>query len=228
MLREMDFCHEIKAIEETGNFSGYGSVFGVTDAYGDSIAPGAFATSLQTWKTKKQTPAMLWQHDTREPIGVWLNLVEDEKGLYTEGKLSLETQRGREAYSLMKLGALRGLSIGFNVVKSEMDKKGARTLTAIDLWEISPVTFPANQEAQIDTVRMRLMKGEKIRHSDIEGILLQHGLTHKQAREIASHGLASTNLLHEGEAVLIEGARALLERVQAGTRAMASSRGYAG
>jgi len=226
MIRTVDYNFEVKGTEQTGSFSGYASTFHTEDAYGDIMAKGAFSASLQAWKAKGQAPAMLWQHDAREPIGVWLSLIENEKGLLTEGQLNLDTQRGREAYSLLKMGALRGLSIGFNTKREMVDPKTRkRTITEVDLWEISPVTFPANPEARIDHVRMRLMKGEKIRHSDVENILLQHGFSHKQAREIASHGLSATNLLHESEAALIEEAKGLLERVQAGARAMATSCG---
>lgn len=226
MIRTLDLNYEVKGIEQTGSFSGYASTFGTEDAYGDIMARGAFSVSLQTWKTKGQAPAMLWQHKPDEPIGVWLSLIENEKGLLTEGQLNLDTQRGREAYSLLKMGALRGLSVGFNTKSETIDPKTRkRTITEVDLWEISPVTFPANPEAQIDHVRMALERGEKIRHSDIEAILVQHGLSHTQARQIACGGLGATRLLHADEAALVEHAKGLLERVQAGARAMASSCG---
>jgi HK97 family phage prohead protease len=99
-------------------------------------------------------PAMLWQHDAEEPIGIWTEMSEDKNGLKIKGQLSLETTRGKEAHALVKMGALNGLSIGFVSKAWEYDKeKETRTLTEIDLWEVSVVTFPANSKARVTSVK---------------------------------------------------------------------------
>jgi uncharacterized protein len=100
-------------------------------------------------------PAMLWQHDPSEPIGVWTDMSEDKGGLLVKGKLA-DTQRGRDARTLMKLNAINGLSIGFVATgKSWKEEDGisTRILTGIDLWEVSLVTFPANPAARVTSIK---------------------------------------------------------------------------
>lgn len=204
MQKTIDVSYEVREIQNDGVFSGYASVFGNEDSYGDIVAPGAFKKTLTTWRKKKRMPAMLWAHKTDEPIGVWSVMEEDEHGLRTEGQLALKTQRGAEAYELLKINAISGLSIGFNPVKARVDEvSGRRTLNEVDLWETSLVTFPANDEARIGAVRAALRDGRKVRHSDIEEILRREGFSYSQARAIAVSGLAASGLLHEDDAVVV-------------------------
>lgn len=148
------FALQIKATGDDGTVEGYGSVFNVVDNYDDAIAPGAFAASLAAHKAAGTMPAMLWQHDSDEPCGVWTKMVEDAKGLKIKGKLCLDTNCGKEAHALLKMGALNGLSIGFVSKQWAYDRDSeVRTLTEIDLWEVSLVTFPANEKARITNVK---------------------------------------------------------------------------
>ena len=148
------FALQIKATGDDGTVEGYGSVFGVRDNYDDVIAKGAFMDSLKSHKAAGTMPAMLWQHDADKPIGVWTEMVEDEKGLRIKGQLAMETVKGKEAHSLLKMGALNGLSIGFMAKEWAYDRETeVRTLTAIDLWEVSLVTFPANEKARVTNVK---------------------------------------------------------------------------
>lgn len=149
MHDRLDVPFKIKAVSDDGLFSGYGSVFGVIDSYKEVVAPGAFAESLS-----QRTPALLWQHRSGEPIGVYSALREDQTGLYVEGKLALKTARGAEAYELLKMGAISGLSIGFVTRDDSYDRvTGIRTLKKVDLWEVSLVTFPANDAARVSGVK---------------------------------------------------------------------------
>lgn len=144
----------VKAVAGDGVFSGYGSVFDVIDLQNEAVAPGAFSKSLRAWRKDGMMPAMLWMHDAMQPIGIWTKMVEDANGLAVEGKLALRTQQGAEAYELLKMKALTGLSIGYRVVKSVADpKRKARILTEVDLFEVSLVTFPANEQARVDDVK---------------------------------------------------------------------------
>lgn len=148
------FALQIKAAGDDGTVEGYGSVFGVRDNYDDVIAKGAFTQSLKDHKAAGTMPAMLWQHDADKPIGVWTEMVEDEKGLRIKGQLAMETVKGKEAHALLKMGALNGLSIGFVSKEWAYDRETeVRTLTAIDLWEVSLVTFPANEKARVTNVK---------------------------------------------------------------------------
>lgn len=147
--KQLDFPFKVKAVNDDGVFSGYGSVFNVLDAYNEVVVPGAFADSLKT-----RQPALLWQHRSGEPIGVYTDVKEDTVGLHVEGKLALKTARGAEAYELLKMGALNGLSIGFMVRDESYDRvSGISTLKKLDLWEVSLVTFPANDAARVTDVK---------------------------------------------------------------------------
>jgi len=184
--KHIDVPLEIKAINEDGSFSGYGSVFGVKDSYDEIVAPGAFEESI-----KGRMPSLLWQHKSSEPIGVYTSVKEDGVGLYVEGQLALKTVRGAEAYELMKLGAISGMSIGFYTREDSYDNvTGIRTLKKVDLWEVSLVTFPANEAARITGVKEIIEEGKLPSLKDFERFLREAGFSKTQATAVASKGLA--------------------------------------
>lgn len=152
---EMDIAFEYKAEDdEKGMFSGYGSIFGNKDLGNDVVVEGAFAKSIG--KKGAKAVKMLYQHRQDEPIGVFDEIIEDRRGLKVKGRLAMGTQRGREVYELMKMGALDGLSIGYRVDPkgAEYDEKGKRRyLKSVDLMEISAVTFPMNPRARVQAVK---------------------------------------------------------------------------
>jgi len=152
--KTLDFACELKASGDTGTFEGYGSVFSITDRGGDIVAPGAFAETLAAAKTAGRLPAMLWQHRQAEPIGVYTSMEEDTIGLKVAGKLALKTVRGAEAYELMKMGAITGLSIGYRVRDDSWDRvTGVRTIKKADLHELSLVTIPMNDASRVSAVK---------------------------------------------------------------------------
>lgn len=140
------------ATDDTGTFNGYASVFGEPDSFGDTIKPGAFAKTLAERK-KTGGPAMFWNHDPAQPIGVWTDLAEDARGLKVTGRLVTETRGGSEALALLKAGAVNGLSIGFRARSSERGPNGGRVLTDTQLLEISLVSMPAASKARVTSVR---------------------------------------------------------------------------
>lgn len=182
---------EIKSVSETGVFSGYGSVFHNEDSYGDVVRPGAFKKSLAEWAKKGRLPPMLWQHDRREPIGVFTKMVEDEKGLFVEGRLLIDDiPQARAAYALLKEKALGGMSIGYREILIEQDHDEKVTnLLELDLWEVSVVTFPANEEATVDSVKSALASGGLPTLPEFEKFLRDAGFSKSQSVAIASHGL---------------------------------------
>lgn len=180
------FALELKANED-GSVEGYGSVFSVVDSYADIIAKGAFVASISEHKANGTMPAMLWQHDSDKPIGVWTDMVEDEKGLKVKGKLALDTEKGKEAHTLLKMGALNGLSIGFISREWTYDAKtDIRTLTDVDLWEVSLVTFPANKKSRITSVKSGDLPEIKTL-KDAEKTLRDAGFSHDAARALVSN-----------------------------------------
>jgi HK97 family phage prohead protease len=143
---------DISTVTPTGVFEGYASLFGLIDSGRDEVVPGAFATSLA--KRGASGVKMLWQHRAAEPIGQWTSIEEDGRGLRVTGRLNLAVGRAREVLALMRERAVDGLSIGFKAGRSAIDRKtGIRRLYAVDLWEISVVTFPMLPQARITAVK---------------------------------------------------------------------------
>ena len=176
------FALQIKAAGTDGSVEGYGSVFGVRDNYDDVIVAGAFQASLAAHRAAGTMPAMLWQHDETEPIGIWTEIVEDAKGLRMKGMLALDTARGKEAYALLKMGALNGLSIGF-MSKKWSYEGDLRILAEVDLWEVSMVTFPANEAARITSVKSA---DDMSAPKDAERILREAGFSKSDATAFVS------------------------------------------
>lgn len=182
--KHLDFGFEIKAVKEDGTVEGYGSVFGVKDSYADVIQKGAFINSISEHKQAKTMPAMLWQHDAGQPIGIWTDMTEDANGLKLSGKLAMETVKGKEAHALLKMGAINGLSIGFMTKQSSYDEKAEiRTLTEVELWEVSLVTFPANTKARVTQVK----SADEINTlKDAERVLRDSGFSKQDATTFVS------------------------------------------
>lgn len=153
MAREAKFLAQpIARIEPDGAFEGYASLFGIADLGKDVVDRGAFRDSLV--RRGAAGVKMLWQHDPTEPIGRWLELREDSRGLYVRGRLSLAVERAREIHALMRDGAVDGLSIGFRSQRARTEpRSGLRRLQKVDLWEISLVTFPMLPQARVSAVK---------------------------------------------------------------------------
>lgn len=196
-MKTKDFALHVKDVSEEGTFTGYGSIFGNVDSYGEKVIAGAFGESLARHRQEGSKPLMLWQHNPDEPIGVWDDLAEDGKGLKGTGRFVMETARGREAYALLKAGAIRGLSIGYREVEAEPDGN-IRLLKKLDLLEISIVSFPANRRARVEGVKSermeefarRLRDGDPMPIKEFEDILREAGVPKSMAVAIASHGYA--------------------------------------
>ena len=148
----------LKSVSEEGIFTGYASVFNEPDQDNDVILPGAFCQSLQAYTRKQKRPKLLWQHDKETPIGQWLSIEEDGHGLKVTGKLLLQVAKAREVYTLLKEGEIDGLSIGFISEKHQPNQAGGFTIERVNLLEISLVTFPAHQQAQIRMVKRQALE----------------------------------------------------------------------
>jgi HK97 family phage prohead protease len=151
-------------IDDDGTVEGYASLFGEIDAARDMVMPGAFARTLKT-RGIRRVP-MLFQHDPAEPVGVWLELVEDFRGLRARGRLIPEVARGRELLALLRAGAVDGLSIGFRTVKGRVDPASrVRRIIDLDLWEISIVTFPLLAGARVRAAKGSVSSPPKLNYA---------------------------------------------------------------
>lgn len=147
-VKNKDLTFELKASDsETNVLEGYASTFGGDpDSYGDVIEMGAFAKTI---KERGHDIKFLWQHDWNQPIGKIMEIYEDAKGLFIKVRIS-ETTLGKDAMKLIKDKVINKMSIGYSVIKQEWDSSSqTRTLKEIKLYEVSAVTFPANENAII-------------------------------------------------------------------------------
>lgn len=185
--REVKFAPAALAVSEDGRFSGYASLFGKPDLARDMVMAGAFAGSLR--RRGAAGVKMLFQHDPAQPIGVWDEIREDAVGLFVRGRLTIEVERAREVLSLMRAGALDGLSIGFRTVRGRTDPAtGVRRLIEVDLWEISVVTFPLLPEARVAAVKARRGGGLPTIRQFERHLVQDAGLTRSQARTVIGSG----------------------------------------
>ena len=199
--QRLDIPLKIKSLTDTGEFEGYGSVFGVEDSYSDVVVKGAFQKSLASWAEKGRLPSLLWQHKMSEPIGIYTEMKEDDHGLYVKGRLLIDDDPlAKRAYAHAKAGSLGGLSIGYILKDWEYDSsKGVYLLKEIDLWEVSLVTMPANDEARISEVKSLLEKGETPSPTKIERALRDVGFTRSQAKAFMSKGYSAIDSQRDAE-----------------------------
>lgn len=164
-----------------GEFSGYASTFGgVPDSYGDVIGAGAYSASLAAHKAAGTAPVMLWAHDQSRPIGRWLEMREDNIGLFVRGQCNLDTIAGREAHSHITGGDVSGLSIGYRIKEYSVDTEtGIWTLDEVELHEVSVVAIPANRSATITS------------KADLAELLIKSGLPRAAAAKVAAGGFSA-------------------------------------
>jgi HK97 family phage prohead protease len=152
------FSLKIKSVDDTGTFTGLGAAYNNVDLGGDRILPGAFTRTLAAGK---QFP-LLWQHDPSNPIGT-AKVTDTPQGLQVEGTLLLQDPTVLKAYTFMKAGVIKGMSIGFETLQSSMDGD-VRQLKELRLWEISVVTFPMNESATISGVKSLSLSDDEVQH----------------------------------------------------------------
>ncbi len=153
MLQQRGFSLEIKSLNDKGEFSGMASVYGEVDLGGDIVESGAFQKSL---RDRGNTRPLLWRHDA--PIGL-ATLTDSAKALLIDGKLSMGVQAAREAYELLKDGAVKGLSIGYgSIPERTVFKDGIRYLQEVKLYEVSLTPVPMLESAAVTSVKQLLQK----------------------------------------------------------------------
>ena len=154
---------------EPNEFKGRASVFGnIVDSFIPTVIhPGAF---LKTIAEQSNRIKILWQHDSWEPIGIPLSLHEGDGALIIHGRIS-QTQRGTDAVQLMKDGVVDALSIGFDATKFDFEETEDGELTRhvreVRLWEISLVTWGADDKAKITDAASKLFKTDSIPYQDL-------------------------------------------------------------
>ncbi len=217
MKNRRDVALKVKSVDDSGEFEGYGSVFGVKDSYDDIVVKGAFAKSLEEWREKGSYPALLWQHDHSEPIGIYTDIREDDHGLAVKGRLLIDDDPlAKRAHAHMKAGSLSGLSIGYSLPDGyDYDsEKQAFMIRSIDLWEISLVTFPANDEARVQNVKNLILAGETPHESQVERLLRDAGFSRQRAKAFMAQGYKGLIARDANDHDLEEAANQLLKSIK--------------
>ena len=204
ILLHKNFAFKADSVADDGTFTGYGSVFGNVDSYNEVVEPGAFSKSLKDIRDSRDPLPMLWNHNPNEPIGGYTSLEEDARGLKVSGFIMIgEVARAREVHALMKRRVVKGLSIGYYTTNSSYNEKtGIRSLIELDLREVSPVTFPANVEAEVESVKSAiagiLQRGQLPGIKQFEELLREVGFSKSQAAAVANGGLSKLSRSESG------------------------------
>lgn len=217
---------QIKALSDR-EFEGHGSVFKNVDLGGDIVAPGAFKRSLAQHKKAGSLPQMFWMHDPSRVPGKWLDMHEDDHGLKVRGVLA-DTPLGNEVHTLLKMEAVRGLSIGYRTLDQDWTDDGDRVIKEAELWEVSVVSLPMNPLAQVAHVKSQLSAaGEYVpTPREFERILRDVGCSRMVAKTILSKLFDETGLRDAGaplrdadddEARAAMAAKAAMDRILAAT-----------
>jgi HK97 family phage prohead protease len=194
MERKM-FPLELKSLKER-QFEGYLSTFSNVDHGGDIVVRGAFKKTLSAAKKSGGLPPMFWMHQWDKVPGKWLDMSEDDSGLWVKGELA-PTPLGDEMHTLLGMKAVRGMSIGYMVKDRDWDKEGHRLLKEIDLLEGSIVSLAMNPMAKIEAVKSRLSTaGEYVPQMaefkrDLENHLRDVGISQVQAKNMVSKMVAA-------------------------------------
>lgn len=167
---------DIKMDGDSGRFSGYASVFGGVDSYGDTIIKGAFETTLR----RDGKPKMFYGHDAFSgiPIGKWLSAKEDDKGLLVEGELTPGVTLANDVRAALKHGTLDGLSIGGYLKAGDFEQSadGGRVIKKWSrLIEVSVVAFPADSAARVDLSSVKSAIADLETIQDFERLLRDAG-----------------------------------------------------
>lgn len=177
-----------KAVGDGMKFTCYGNVKGNVDHALDRTLDGAYTDSINKHKANGTMPKMFWMHDPYStPVGKWLDMKEDQKGLYLEGEFA-NTEKGRELYELMKMGALDSFSIGYSVIDEKWNQeKGCNDLIKLDIREISVVSFACNEESRLVDIKSRMDDGELPTKRELQEFLRESGLSKRQAERVSNH-----------------------------------------
>jgi len=186
MKQKITIPLQIKALDDR-EFIGHGSMFGNVDLGGDVVMPGAFKRSLAQHRKAESLPQMFWMHDPSRVPGKWTSMGEDEDGLIVKGVLA-DTPLGNEIHTLLKMDAVRGLSIGYSTIDQDYDDDGNRLLKELELWEVSVVSLPMNPLAQVTHAKSQLSEiGEYVPTSrEFERTLRDVGCSQSVAKKILS------------------------------------------
>jgi len=149
-----NFTPEIRAEGDKYLFEGYAVTWDSVDSYESTFKRGAFKKTIEERGGRIK---VLWNHNTDEPIGKIIEIAEDDKGLFVRGLLTKGVSKAEDVFKNLKAGVIDTLSFGFVPLQSR-EIQNIRQITEVKLYEVSPVTFEANETAKITGVREAAQK----------------------------------------------------------------------
>ncbi len=187
---------EAKGDAQAGVISAYLTTFGNNDVVNDIMAKGSLDNYISKFDAASKKLPMFYEHDHTSIIGEWTDLKADEHGVVGTGVLYTETTKGSDVYKLMKRDAVSSVSIGFRSDDFEKNDDGGRTFNHIELVETSVVLNPANDQAQIMSVKS---DDGFIETSALKKHLIEGGLTKAECEALFLNGWKGLKMLRASD-----------------------------
>ena len=188
---------EAKADAPVGTISAYLTTFGNSDVVDDIMAKGSLDSFIAKFNPTAKKLPMFYEHDHTSIIGEWTDLKADGHGVVGTGVLYTETTKGSDVYNLMKRNAVSSVSIGFRSSDFTKNDDGGRTFNEIDLVETSVVLNPANDQAQIMSVKS---DDGFIETAALKKHLIEGGLTKAECEALFLNGWKGLKMLRTEDA----------------------------
>lgn len=172
---------------DAGSLTAYVTTFGNADKVGDVMSPGSLDKFVDDFNDSGRKLAMLWQHKTDEPIGVWNKFEINSRGVKGYGEIFTDVTRGNDTRNLIKRGVVGSVSVGFVSNKFEQLESGGRLFKEIELREVSVVLSPANPKAKIVSAKR---DDGSVDIKLVEKLLRDAGLSRSESKSLLHEGIA--------------------------------------
>ena len=154
--KNFTFCKSAEE-KDAGTISGYFSTYDrEPDAYGDIISPGAFKETIEKREASGHPFPLCWNHDLNQIIGKVKSIEDDEIGPLMTASF-FDSPLAQEKREIVKSGVVYQFSFAYDVLEAEEveleDGRKANELRKLDLYEVSIVPIPANQNAVMTDVK---------------------------------------------------------------------------
>lgn len=168
--------------DDTGKISGYFSTYDEEpDSYGDCVAPGAFTETIKAREATGHPFPLCFNHNMDAVIGTVDSIEDTEKGPLITASF-LNTEKAQEVREMVKSGGVYQFSFaydakGWEEPTEEQKAKGIRNvLTKVDLYEVSVVVVPANQNAVVTDIKSGKRNSKKDADAIKQAITLLQGV----------------------------------------------------
>ena len=178
-FKEFAFCKSAEE-KDAGTISGYFSTYDrIPDSYGDIIAPGAFTDTIKAREESGHPFPLCWNHDLNQIIGKVESIEDTEKGPLMTASF-FDTPLAQEKREIVKSGVVYQFSFAYDVLEAEpVELEGgvkANELRKLDLYEVSIVPIPANQNAVMTEVKAGRRNSQKDEDAIKQAIALLQGV----------------------------------------------------